>query len=144
MSLPESLWTAASGHTLAAQTLLREAGENAFNGPLSGSIWLLLGNGLEGLLKTAILVSGGAESELMRPIGHDLRLACARALHLGFVPDVPDLALLAELLDEGHRTHQFRYLVRDTLKLPEPQAVAVRLEALVRQLGPMAVRKPPC
>jgi len=119
------------GHVIGAEAVIRRAHEWAkeigaedpekavFNGKYSASIYLLLGYGLELLLKAAFVAHGGDPKELgSRGIGHDLKAALKAAEERGFRSNAPHLREIVELLQLPHREHQFRYGGMDEFPMP--------------------------
>lgn len=129
--LARNLWNMGGAHVIGAEAVVRRAQEWAneinaddpekavFNGKFSASIYLLLGYGLELLLKSAFVAHGG-DSKLLgsRGIGHDLDAALKAANGAGFKSDAPHLGEIVRLLQEPHREHQFRYGGMDGFELP--------------------------
>lgn len=129
--LARNLWNMGGGHVIGAEAVVRRAQEWAneikaedpekavFNGKYSASIYLLLGYGLELLLKAAFVAHGGDPKQLgPRGMGHDLGAALRAANERGFRSGAPHLTKMVELLQLPHREHQFRYGGMDEFDLP--------------------------
>ena len=144
--LLEDLWHRGWGHVTAAKILAQyskaegqakqvaDPDHYTFNGPQSPSLHLLIGYGMELLLKVAVLLHGGREGDT-KAAGHDLVKALDRAEDLGFRCSTPQVRFVAENLREMHLNHRFRYGGADQVTMPSlPISLSV-LDALVIQLG---------
>lgn len=144
--LLEDLWHRGWGHVTAAKILAQyskaegqakqvaDPDHYTFNGPQSPSLHLLIGYGMELLLKVAVLLHGGREADT-RAAGHDLIKALDRAEELGFRCRTPQVRFAAENLREMHLNHHFRYGGADQVTMPGLGVSLSVLDALVMQLG---------
>lgn len=146
--LARNLWNMGGGHVIGAEAVVRRAQEWAkeikaedpekavFNGKYSASIYLLLGYGLELLLKAAFVAHGGDPKQLgSRGIGHDLGAALKAADEHGLRSGAPHLSKIVELLQLPHREHQFRYGGMDEFDLPaDVDEVLANLSHLASEL----------
>lgn len=146
--LARNLWNMGGGHVIGAEAVIRRAQEwvkeigasdpekVVFNGRYSASIYLLLGYGLELLLKAAFVAHDGDPKQLgSRGIGHDLGAALKAAEERGFQSDAPHLSEIVELLQLPHREHQFRYGGMDKFPLPaDVDEVLANLDQLASEL----------
>lgn len=146
--LARNLWNMGGGHVIGAEAVVRRAQEWAkeiraedpakavFNGKYSASIYLLLGYGLELLLKAAFVAHGGDPKQLgSRGIGHDLGAALKAAEERGFRSGAPHLNKIVELLELPHSEHQFRYGAMDEFPLPaDVDKVLANLNHLASEL----------
>jgi hypothetical protein len=93
----------------------------AFNGPYSLSIPMLLGLGLELMLKAAIIACNPSRDEkyLRTKLGHDLTAALNEAERSGFSSEAGErLRQLVDVLSKPYDEHWFRYDLPTSMPLP--------------------------
>lgn len=149
IELARNLYESGRCHALSSSLLYRSAikdGESrdvadpelfAFNGPYSLSMHLLLGLGLELMLKAAILAwNADADSDYLRDeVGHDLTKALGKAMDAGFKSKAPNLDRMVEVLHQPYKEHWFRYERPEQMALPGDYSEIIEaLDILDREL----------
>lgn len=145
----EQLLVSAAGHVLTAELIFEQQGEKTFDGPLSLSFYLLVGNALELMLKSAFISLGGDIAFAKLKIGHKLDLALKSAVEQGFASPGPELGNIVELLNIPHRTNYFRYMggAAESFPLPTPayslSVLRRNIDQVARMIGTDALTPPP-
>lgn len=113
------LYRAAVHH--AAEEGIEDPVSHVFNGQNSLSIQVLLGLGLELMLKSAIaaLDESADEAFLRKEIGHDLVKALDEAEKRGFASQAPHLGDILNVMQAPYGKHWFRYGRPDQFALPD-------------------------
>jgi len=119
---------------IAAQTLERSRSKRA-KITVSPKYYLVC-HAIELILKSFILVSGGAEKELF-DIGHDLLKAWDRANELGFEAKDKRTETLVQMLAPYHLDHRFRYRKTGFMTIPETKEMCKITDNLIKQIGPI-------
>lgn len=113
----DNFWITASSHSLALQILTDHEGEDAFNGPCSLTIFMLVCYIVECLLKAATILSGATPPMTGRD-GHNLKRILEVASAAGFKPEIEGLDELVSLLHDIHGDPSFRYGAVESAPLP--------------------------
>lgn len=113
------LYAAAKGYGEAQQ--IDDPEKFAFNGPYSLSVHYLIGLGLELMLKSAYVASGGKadDKHLRTQIGHDLLRALDLAEAAGFTSEAPRLRDIVSVMRQPYKAHYFRYSRPEEFSLPD-------------------------
>jgi hypothetical protein len=132
------LFTASHGYARDIGVPDDEVANFAFNGVCSLSVHYLVGLGLELMLKAAYIAYGGnaSDNHLRQKIGHDLKLALAKAQQFGFETQSENLVELVGYMNKPYKEHYLRYSRPHGLMLPDDmKQVATVFETLRNEVG---------